>query len=341
MIRFDRRRLLYVIGTITAVMWYTAMVVFGRRAGIIPPADKLVEFNPLSFLLMIGIVGIVIWLSRLLIRRCVVEALTSWWSPTISAPEAGLNWDDVYGLVAFDKNPDPLGVIPKIRWRHWWRTLALKQIPSHFVIGFAALVVIETTTNARCTSQIPADCIRAENFIAGIDISPAILVFFLGCATIFFAFRRIRAKVLADSRQQWIIHARSLVSEVLALTDTHREARVKWFAGDASKIWKELNSKRLELELMLNPSEKDHRLLLYLVQKFVSWRTPKPEVQDALNVELSIASEVKLGARGSNLNHRMGCYIEPEGQGGIRVLHSAFVPCESLKREWEKVKLTR
>jgi hypothetical protein len=62
--------------------------------------------------------------------------------------------------------------------------------------------------------------------------------------------------VRADSRQAWIVNARKLLGEVVALIDAHQDLRDANQFKQACEIWKELNPKCLELELMLNPSEK-------------------------------------------------------------------------------------
>lgn len=101
-------------------------------------------------------------------------------------------------------------------------------------------------------------------------------------------------------------------------------------------VWIQLNPLRLELELMLNPSEKDHRLLLYLIQSFSAWRTPRIVPQDARILIASIES----GTRDPALRPKWKKIIETQDRADL-VSYILRLSHVVLKREWERVKHTQ
>ncbi len=326
-----------------AIICYVAVSYFSHRASLLPARPELYSLDQLSVVFLFVVVATVFWLSYVIARRSVFKATTKWWSPSRKGPTAPLEWDDVYGLVAYRSKLDPLNVVSRIRWKLWLQDLAFVQAPSHLALATLGIVAANSIIgkNAEISN---AD---SENTVSGgiswlLSLPVTYLAFFLSCTAIFFAFRQIRAKVLASSRQEWIIRARTLIGEVVALTDTHRDLLDRNLMREARECWTRLNSKRLELELMLNPSEKDHRLLLYLIQKFASWRHPTVVVQDAANVEKDIKSE---RAKGANPVSKITAsqwelILEPSDREAsvsyiLRLSHAV------LKREWERVKLTR
>ena len=229
------------------------------------------------------------------------RAITSWWQPVSASDVSDLSWDDVYELVAFDKTLDPLGVEARVRWKWWTRTLPV-QISVQLALCSVALSTFDLLQNPKPRafllegSSIMGSKSLAKPLGALIANPAAYLVLLVGLATIFFTFRQIRAKVRADSRQAWILKARELLGEVIASIDAHKIARAANDVKKAEKLWNKLNPKRLELELMLNPSEKDHRLLMYLIQHFSVWRTPTAAAQDA-EILKHIIAESTLGSR--------------------------------------------
>lgn len=142
-----------------------------------------------------------------------------------------------------------------------------------------------------------------------------------------FTFRQLRAKVRADNRQAWIDRAHRLLSELARRPCTTMDPR------SAERI----SRLRIELELMLNPSEEDHRLLLYLLQRLhvpshvdsiAGARTLLEVVRDEVASGSSIEAVGWLGSLAR---------ADPEQLAGFVVRLSHVV----LKREWERVKHTR
>lgn len=278
---------------------------------------------------------------RFAAQHFVTAARTSWWEPGLAPEPDDLSWDEVYRLVAFDSALDPIGVKRQMRWA-WWRRSLILQVPLYLLIWGIALSAFDLVRDPS-----PRDFLLAKlsptlpkEVAAAIGNPTAYLALVVGGATIFFTFRQIRAKVRADSRQQWIIQARKLLGEVVALVDAHRDLRAANRFQHAEEIWEKLNPARLELELMLNPSEKDHRLLLYLIQRFARWRDPLFESQDAQIVRRSIA-EAYRGETTADAS--IPAKWKPIIDGEDRELVSYILRLSHvvLKREWERVKHTR
>lgn len=265
------------------------------------------------------------------------RASTSWWRPNTEPDLSELTWDEVYRLVAYDHDYDPLAKPGNVDWRFWRRSIPIQIAVNLFVVAvfLSLLDLLRDPTPRRflrmeTISQSSAAMSALTNPVAYLALTGVL-------ATIFFTFRQIRAKVLADSRQAWIVKARTLLGDVVALIDVHRDLIRANKTLQAREVWKELNPKRLELELMLNPSEKDHRLLMYLIQRFAGWRNPPEDAQDAEIVRRQI-SEAAVKSKVSI--ERWNKIVESRDRSELvsYILRLSYVV---LKREWERVKLIR
>jgi hypothetical protein len=282
------------------------------------------------------------WTLRAASRNFIIAANTSWWDPSDRPESTNLDWYEVYKLVAFDRALDPISVPVRARWRWWFRSL-FAQVPLYLLIWGIYLSVVDLIRDPSPRSYflgINSPGI-SQTLVAALSNPTAYLALIVGLATIFFTFRQIRAKVRADSRQQWIIQARKLLGEVISMIDTHRDLRSANRFKESEEVWNRLNPSRLELELMLNPSEKDHRLLLYLIQRFAMWRHPEQQTQDAKILKSSVEeASGELAANASQFNEKLLRIIETTDRAELvsYILRLAHVV---LKREWERVKHTR
>lgn len=289
------------------------------------------------------------WLTNDLARRLT----TSWWDPAPAKFAAELEWVQVYELVAFDDRFDPLEAKPRPR-------RSLLPFGKLFVVSLAGWAIVFTLVDFLRDPRLPqvapppAGQAVGSSSLASIGNPAAYLALLVSLITIFFAYQHLRAKVRADSRQQWIIQARKLTGEVVALTDAYRDYYINRDRA-AVEVWEKMNPLRLELELMLNPSEKDHRLLLYLIQRFASrQRTAGKQVQDAVMMRRSIARsekpanppleegrcEPQPGVGEPDLDRAWNRIIYATERGDLisYILRLSHVV---LKREWERVKHTR
>lgn len=187
------------------------------------------------------------------------------------------------------------------------------------------------------------------------DDLTALLALTAAAVSIYFTYRQLQAKVKADSRQAWINALRANIAQTIALADA-----VRYRTNDAGidKTRRKLIAARLETELMLNPSEKDHRLLMYLIQKMAFFgkdasKKDKDEpvifegIDDVINIRRSIRSSSNYNASDwadillpippinrANRAKRKKSYSDLVGYT-MRLAHVV------LKREWERVKATR
>ena len=172
----------------------------------------------------------------------------------------------------------------------------------------------------------------------------ALLALVAAAVSIVFTHQQLQAKVKADSRQAWISTLRANIARFTALADTvHTKPTSR-----STRNEQELTTRRLEMELMLNPSEKDHRLLMYLSLKIAFFDGPAgfQQVDDVKNLEAAI--KISVG------------YVEADWQpllkslptrktdeSAVRQQYSDLIGYTMrlahvvLKREWEQVKATR
>ena len=297
------------------------------------------------------VAGVVAAVGRL-VARANERLRRRWWDPADGEPEGPLNWDHIHALVAFDPDRDPLVPVVALRSRrslHEW----LPSLMAILVIVLAAaqaLVFLWDPTPCpgvfagNDTDRVFRDVVGASGNLT------AYLALLASAITIVFTYGQLQARVRADSRQQWIIQARTLLAESLAAAEAHRAA-APW---SRTKARQELDQRRLALELMLNPSEKDHRLLLYLIQRHaLIGMAGEDDVQDARSVRHSIAQS---GSAPSSIEpiafDPPDRTMRPDlGLAWNRILYAnrrddllAYVLRLAhvvLKREWERVKHTR
>lgn len=85
----------------------------------------------------------------------------------------------------------------------------------------------------------------------------------------------------------------------------------EWAACKAAVSRRDMDERRLALELMLNPSEKDHRLLLNLIQRHaLIGLAGEGDIQDARSVRHSIAQ-----TRGTSLVSPAAVAFDPPDDG--------------------------
>jgi hypothetical protein len=282
------------------------------------------------------------WACIALARTFREQAVTSWWEPSERFDKSGLEWDEVYRLVAFNPETDPVGFVRKVRW-HWWGISLVRQVPLYLVVWGIGLTIIDLLRNARPRTFLTAPAKGApappelDHTLAAVLGNPtAYLALFGALATIFFTFRQIRAKVRADSRQAWIVKARELLGKLVSQIDVHRDLIDKGKTAAAAELWSELNPGRLEFELMLNPSEKDHRLLLYMIQNFSAWRETGIAPQDGRIVRADIAA----GSPDGKLPEKWTKILDTDDRS-TQVSYILRLSHVVLKREWERVKHTQ
>ncbi len=133
--------------------------------------------------------------------------------------------------------------------------------------------------------MVPKESTDTDGFSANLT---ALLALIAAVTSIYFTYRQLQAKVRASSRQAWIDKLRSHIARFIALADSaHSSVRNRACSHDPS----EFTTCRIEMELMLNPSEKDHRLLMYLGLRLAFFRLGESKFQsihDVRNIRKAI-----------------------------------------------------
>jgi hypothetical protein len=324
--------------------------------------DKLLSFagggalRLAATLTIIWVAWRLVWMAGTEWRRA---AFTRWWDPSSHA-DAALTWPEVLRLVRFDgasdaRGTDPLDFAPIVRSI---RTTIFSAVR----IGVPLLALASLSASALSFAIrpfIPAIFAYAgdapANANAAINLSgnlTALLALVAASISIAFTYHQLRAKVRADNRQEWLGRVRTTLAQTIALATEH--ANLDDTDPRRSDVWMKLNPARLELELLLNPSEKDHRLLMYLVQRLAfAGREGFVDIADAGELVRSIKaslSETQV-SNGSNNNEASDSVartyevdwapITETRDVATLVGYAMRLSHVVLKREWERVKWTR
>lgn len=269
-----------------------------------------------------------------------------WWD--VGSKQGHPDWEDVRRMAMGATPDDPVQYVRiNLRVGFFFATFCL--IASYLVLGCTTIVGLISIAENRVPPP-SSMLVTIKGFFNGLNADlTAFLALIAAATSIYFTFRQLRAKVKADSRQAWIDKLRSRISRTIAFADAVRYRRNN---KDIDNIRKELIDARLEMELMLNPSEKDHRLLMYLIQKLAFFGKDIEsdmddgfeKIEDVINIRRSIRKCHKHdeGRWKSILTpipditdtDRSKVYSDLVGYT-IRLAHIV------LKREWEHVKATR
>jgi hypothetical protein len=283
------------------------------------PLRRLLD-GPLALALVIAVLGIlcIFW------RRVETRHWTKWWDPA-SRPDGPITWTHVQGLVC----DDPLDHVPRLRPIYF-----LGRTPIYVL---SLTVVTVSLWFLLCLLDRPwlPDVFNAGTGAGRVFLQlakpnlTAYLALIAAAASIFFAYLQLRAKVRTDNRQVWIDRARSHLAAVVELASLHSEAG----ATAAPDLWREFASLKLELELMLNSSERDHRLLAFLIHELALLRDGSAQaIPDSENLKALIEEDSDLP---------FDDWLPEWNQRGQLVTYILRLSHVVLKREWERVKHTR
>jgi hypothetical protein len=255
---------------------------------------------------------------------------TTWWDPSTERADGPINWNDVLRMAIGAEAGDALTSREHLR-RKRLRRMVIPYALCLSATLFAGAMIVDGLLVWRLPSffgslsEQPANLLEATANVSG-NLT-AYLALLAAAISIVFTFRQLRAKVRADNRQAWIDRARRLLSELAQKPRTPTDPR----SADR------LSRFRIELELMLNPSEEDHRLLIYLVQRLhvpshvdtiAGARTLIEVVREDVAVGSSMEAVTWLGSLEKADPGQLVGYV-------VRLSHVV------LKREWERVKHTR
>ena len=261
----------------------------------------------------------------------------TWWN--IGRKLDDPTWEGVLRMTLGAVDDDPVSYISRPNRI----ATATKSVAGYLLIGCLLIEATTIVASGPVTPRLlPSNSTDADGLSANLT---ALLALLAAAASIHFAYRQLQAKVRADSRQAWIDKLRSHIARFIALADyAHSSTRSRAKSLDPD----ELTTCRIEMELMLNPSEKDHRLLMYLCIRIAFFPLGEREfrsIHDVRNIRKAIGlSDDKLSeewvaffgpipSRGNPCQYA-SAYSDLIGYT-LRLSHVV------LKREWERVKATR
>lgn len=268
---------------------------------------------------------------------CTSNAVSAtWWN--IGGKLDNPSWEDVRRMTIGKPADDPIAYDSQNRSL----TTAAKSIASYVILG---CLLIEAVTFVASGPIIPRLHPDQSTDTDGLSANlTALLALFAAGVSIYFTYRQLQAKVRADSRQAWIDKLRTHIAAFIALVDPLHEGE----KGGADGSWRvEFAKRRIEMELMLNPSEKDHRLLMYLSLRLAFFRSGEKlfsQVHDVRNVRETIQKDPDYEK--SDWVEMLGPIPATSSQNYRLLQHDLIgytlrLAHVVLKREWQRVKATQ
>ena len=241
------------------------------------------NFSENTFLRLAGVILLIavnVAIGRWIWRAHKFACTRKWWD--IGKKSDDLSWEDVrlmaIGNGIRDQSVDAYDPLSYGKPKHEKRDKGLFSPSVYMLIGFLAQGCLTAFFSQIIykNEMLPffltdyADTLKPEikvgaNVVMNLSANlTAFLALLAAAVSIYFTHRQLQAKVKADSRQAWIDKLRARIARTISLADMVRYANDKSCSDD---IHQKMFESRLEMELMLNPSEKDHRMLMFLVQK--------------------------------------------------------------------------
>lgn len=286
------------------------------------------------------------------LRRRITNAKAPWWN--IGAKLDDPSWEDVLRMTLGESGDDPVTYEgkPNVDAAIGKAILIYVVVFSLIFEAFAVLLSGPITPKlVRAVATTSSELTKIQTLSLELNANlTALLALIAAALSIYFTHRQLQAKVKADSRQSWIDKLRAHIAHFIALADA--EKGVSGNGSERRQRLREFTSRRIEMELMLNPSEKDHRLLSYLGLKLAFYQHGQhafQKIQDVRNLESAIRIDPSNAAKPDDWNKLIGTIPDPDGEDerdreqecndligyAIRLAHVV------LKREWERVKATR
>ncbi|MGZ3240088.1 MAG: hypothetical protein ACXWJK_06805 [Burkholderiaceae bacterium] len=265
---------------------------------LLPPDQAiLIAF----YLLFVG------WSAYLGCRYILRMHRTSWWDRSQQIPQGRLEWDDVKEIA--EKDPINLSV----KWRWMWRKVLLWEIPAFLILTIAYIQgwkLLRLYGNHQHLAQIKDVGVAVGGF--------GILLTFVG------VLHTVRSNTRSANRQAWIKDVRSVLAALIVHIPEHD-------ANDQAvdKARKKYLSLHGSIELMLNPSEREHRALLAMIRWFYRFGG----MADPIEIDDQPLEKLGLGVRRAT-EFGKDDYSGRKSQL-IRLANTV------LKREWEQVKKVR
>ncbi len=205
---------------------------------------------------------------------------------------------------------DPLNEFKGLRWP----TRALLVLDLMKLVGFLFVIIMFTYW-----APLYLIDINNANFAFPKDISTVLIGGITIAVTLSIAMKQFHAKVKSENRQNWIIDVRNTLAEVIA----HIPKK-----GKPPQLLKQKD--RIKLELLMNPSEKDHRVLGWLLRRVYG-------IQD-IKADERIKEEIGKIEKAHVLNTINKLDHNKKDESDELISYIIRLSNAILKREWERVK---
>ena len=309
-----------------------------------------------------------IWATYTASRHMEREFCTTWFDLNKSGGTDDPGWEEVFLLASLDGDADPIALKkssePKFSGEMRLKVAVL--CPCWVSIGILFAAALDYDLFPRVPGFL-----RAGDHIPDITTNlTAYLALIAAAVSIGFTYHQLRAKVRADARQVWISKLRNLLAAIIAdITELKADWQMKPPAdgtADSKEAWRKpskaqhyerLNRNRLLLELMLNPSEKDHRLLTIVIRALVVpgiWIAGDQYVASDIVADSKSWKNQRLVSeplhaiaawRASQMKPTTGGLVQPfplsKDNWNEVISHLVKLAHVILKREWERVRHTR
>lgn len=317
--------------------------------------------------LAVTLVALVVWGSGRLKAAISQWFLKKWWDIGNAKPGGELAWADVFELASLASKHDPIALAdPKVHdhpdvdqgatelgVREAATGAARLMLAVLIALGGCLALAIDYLLFPRVPALIffdPALKVPAQSgfevghLIAASGNLTAYLALIAAVISIYFTYHQLRAKVRADSRQAWINEVRQTLSHiVVGISNLFQDGRLDRAEFEA------LNRRRLHLELMLNPAEKDHRLLTLLIRACI---IPDVSIEGDKHVREQILKDPVLHRRlhGPSTEESTSQKLlwrlvagkcRAQAHGNDTISYIVKLSHVVLKREWERVRHTR
>lgn len=255
----------------------------------------------------------------------------SWFRPDEKALTHDPTWMDVAKIAT----SDPLSDKCEVKFRGVdFPTCARDLAIVFFLLALFSTIVLALTSGA--AAKILENLSTEKLTVIGVLIGVAI--------SLYIAMRQLKAKVRSENRQKWIDQVRRQLSLVLYYIPDH-DADEDGIEDSRKKA----EHSRLELELLMNPAERDHRALGYLLRRAFQHQKfdVDKEIKKAINYTIEITEITNMDTKHAlkGLKFFLKLYPKKSSKQALsKKQHDRMIGYivrlsnAVLKREWERVK---
>jgi len=229
-----------------------------------------------------------------IVKMLILNSKNFWWTRMTRKHRINSTWTSVIQIASITKEGNPFYYTDKMKYR---KIHAFKQFEIIYILFMCISIIAflyyiaylyfacERPPQGNITLPIIYDVLNSQapfcSFFTLDQLSPTWFLVVLTCAGLIAAFLELRSRVRAENRVVWVTKVREHLSDLIAITqeeDIRKKDALTYFLDTKSltdppfnyqtpiEIKKQQISKRVSLELLLNPNEIDHQLLSFLVR---------------------------------------------------------------------------